>query len=120
MALNAAIFGSVLLASRLPTRVHVFGLVSLAVNWFALFPLLRSAIRSALPPAANIAMTAAMIAGSAIGIYKICAPVLSLAYSLSIAFLTLVIPAWFMALQAYKKTIHGPWDEATVTIKPMQ
>ncbi|RUP11995.1 phosphatidylinositol N-acetylglucosaminyltransferase-domain-containing protein [Jimgerdemannia flammicorona] len=41
---NAAIFASVLLASRLGrlgTNSHVFGLMSFAVEWFALFPIFR-------------------------------------------------------------------------------
>ncbi|CAG8468491.1 9917_t:CDS:2 [Paraglomus brasilianum] len=41
VSVNAAIFASVLLASRLPSNLHVFGLMSFAVEWFALFPIFR-------------------------------------------------------------------------------
>ncbi|CAG8690006.1 17443_t:CDS:2, partial [Acaulospora morrowiae] len=41
LSTNAAIFASVLLASRLPSNSHVLGLMSFAVEWFALFPLFR-------------------------------------------------------------------------------
>ena len=45
IALNAAIWASVILASRLPTNVHVFGLISFAVNWFGLLPIYTRALR---------------------------------------------------------------------------
>jgi hypothetical protein len=41
LSTNAAIFASVLLASRLDTNLDVFGLLSFAVEWFALFPIFR-------------------------------------------------------------------------------
>ena len=45
ISLNAAIFASVLLASRLPSNSHVFGLLSFAVSLFALYPILRRLIK---------------------------------------------------------------------------
>lgn len=45
LSTNAAIFASVVLASRFKTNLHVFGLMSFAVQWFALFPMLRRQIR---------------------------------------------------------------------------
>ncbi len=44
-SINAAIFASVLLASRLESDMHVFGLILYAVEWFALFPILRRSIK---------------------------------------------------------------------------
>jgi hypothetical protein len=41
VSLNAAIFASVLLASRLPSNLHVFALISIAIEVFALFPIMR-------------------------------------------------------------------------------
>jgi hypothetical protein len=41
LSTNAAIFASVLLASRLDTNFDVFGLLSFAVEWFSLFPIFR-------------------------------------------------------------------------------
>ncbi len=41
VSLNAAVFASVLLGSRLQTDLHVFGIVSFAIEIFALFPILR-------------------------------------------------------------------------------
>lgn len=45
VSLNAAIFASVLLASRLPSNLHVFALISIAIEIFALFPILRHYIK---------------------------------------------------------------------------
>ncbi|KAG0229969.1 hypothetical protein BGW42_001200 [Actinomortierella wolfii] len=45
LSTNAAIFASVVLASRFTTNIHVFSLMSFAVEWFALFPMLRRQIR---------------------------------------------------------------------------
>jgi phosphatidylinositol glycan class C protein len=41
MSTNTAIFASVLLASRLDNNIDVFALTSMAVEWFALLPILR-------------------------------------------------------------------------------
>ncbi|KAG5462728.1 MAG: LOW QUALITY PROTEIN: phosphatidylinositol N-acetylglucosaminyltransferase-domain-containing protein [Olpidium bornovanus] len=46
-SLNAAIFASVLLASRLSSNMHVFSLLAFAVEWFALFPILRRHLKVA-------------------------------------------------------------------------
>ena len=43
--MNAAIFASVLLASRLPSTLHVFAIIALATQLFALSPLLRQSIK---------------------------------------------------------------------------
>jgi phosphatidylinositol glycan class C protein len=45
VALNAAIFASVLLASRLPSTLHVFAIVALATQLFAMSPLLRNSLK---------------------------------------------------------------------------
>ncbi|CAJ0758175.1 16228_t:CDS:10 [Entrophospora sp. SA101] len=45
LSTNAAIFASVLLASRLTLNSHVFGLMLFAVEWFALFPIFRRYIK---------------------------------------------------------------------------
>lgn len=46
LSLNAAIFASVLLASRLPSVLQVFGLVALAVLLFTFLPMVRFEIKA--------------------------------------------------------------------------
>lgn len=45
LSTNAVIFASVVLASRLETNLHVFGLMAFAVQWFALFPMVRRQVK---------------------------------------------------------------------------
>jgi len=45
LSINAAIFASVVLVSRLETNLHVFGFMAFAVEWFALFPMLRRQVK---------------------------------------------------------------------------
>lgn len=49
VSLNAAIFASVLLGSRLPSNLHVFTLIFLAIELFALFPIMRHHLRASTP-----------------------------------------------------------------------
>lgn len=117
IALNAAIFASVVLASRLSSPVQVFGLMSLAVNWFCLFPLLRGAIRYSLPDVVNYLLTGVMVLVATVGVWW-CSDgdlVLPLLFVATIAFITFIAPLWFIRLQRLKNNIHGPWDEARIT-----
>ena len=45
IALNAAVSASTVLASRLPSVLHVFSLLLFSLLWFALFPILLQSIR---------------------------------------------------------------------------
>ncbi len=45
LSLNAAIFASVCMASRLPTTWHAFATVTVAVEMFALWPILRRKLK---------------------------------------------------------------------------
>ncbi len=45
LSLNAAIFASVCLASRLPTMWHAFATVTFALETFALWPILRRRLK---------------------------------------------------------------------------
>lgn len=49
ISLNAAIFASVILVSRLPSVLHVFGIMIIAIELFALFPYLRRSVKVSLP-----------------------------------------------------------------------
>ena len=45
LALNAAIFASVMLASRLSSQMDVFAFLAFAMQWFALFPVFRQRLK---------------------------------------------------------------------------
>ena len=114
VALNAAIFASVLLASRLPTKAHVFGLMSLSVAWFALAPLLQRALRQSNQNAALVLEIGfVMMAVIMVGFI---APILSIVFMIVVVLVTAACPVIYVYLQRYKQEIHGPWDEASLRI----
>jgi hypothetical protein len=39
----------------------------------------------------------------------------SIPFATTCAFITFIAPLWFIRLQRYKNTIHGPWDEARLS-----
>lgn len=104
ISLNAALFASICLASRLPTATHAFALLCVAAEFFVLFPRLVQQIW-------HVAM---------VGPVWLCVwtlhgmPVVLGLYVLCCVVVNVVCPAVFVHLQQYKQTIHGPWDEAIV------
>ncbi|KAI9015714.1 phosphatidylinositol N-acetylglucosaminyltransferase subunit C [Phycomyces nitens] len=110
LSTNAAIFASVLLASRLDTNLDVFGLLSFAVQWFALFPIFRRHLQE-LNSNIQPVLTTVMLFMCIIMFSHISKAVVSL-YILGFCFLTFICPYWLIFIQKYKNEIHGPWDEA--------
>lgn len=101
LSTNAAIFASVLLASRLDTNVDVFGLLSFAVEWFSLFPIFRRHLKD-LNPLIQIGVTVAMLLTCVALFIQISKAVVFL-YILGFCFLTFVCPYWLIFIQKYKK-----------------
>jgi phosphatidylinositol glycan class C protein len=113
VSLNAAIFASVILVSRLPSVLHVFAIMIIAIELFALFPYLRRSVKSS-STKLHLAFTWSAAAATA----ALLAPLSSagaVIYALILVTATFVSPAWLIHLQQYKNTIHGPWDEAVPT-----
>ncbi|KAL4210743.1 phosphatidylinositol N-acetylglucosaminyltransferase [Rhizopus microsporus] len=110
MSTNAAIFASVLLASRLETNTDVFGLLSFAVEWFSLFPIFKRHLRS-LSTKVQVMLTLTMLLVCVVLFFPISRAV-AFIYILGFIFLTFICPYWLIFIQKYKNEIHGPWDEA--------
>ncbi|KAI9358448.1 phosphatidylinositol N-acetylglucosaminyltransferase subunit C [Pilaira anomala] len=110
LSTNAAIFASVLLASRLNTNFDVFGLLSFAVEWFSLFPIFRRHLK-VLSPKIQIGVTITMVLTCVLLFVRISKAV-AFIYLLGFGFLTFICPYWLIFIQKYKNEIHGPWDEA--------
>lgn len=112
LSLNAAIFASVLLGSRLDSNAGIFSLTIFALQWFALFPIMRrDMIRK--HPGSNLrpivlnvslgfiaASVIAPISGLALALYTLIVPIGT----------CLVLPAIYSFVQRYKKDLRGPWD----------
>ncbi|KAI8988785.1 phosphatidylinositol N-acetylglucosaminyltransferase subunit C [Pilobolus umbonatus] len=110
LSTNAAVFASVLLASRLNTNLDVFGLLSFAVEWFSLFPIFRRHLKE-LSPRIQVSITVIMLLCSVLLFIHISKAVVFISI-LGFCFLTFVCPYWLIFIQKYKNEIHGPWDEA--------
>jgi len=110
VSLNAAIFATVLLVSRMPTVFHVYAVICTGIELFALFPIFRHSLRL-YSEKLNLVFSwllALMVVLLSIPI----GTVTTLVYVISILFITFVCPYWLTRIQKYKNTIHGPWDEA--------
>lgn len=112
LSLNAALFGSVCLASRLPGALHTFTMLSCALLIFALWPCLLHRMREkatwSFPWAAGLVCLGGV--GGLGSLWLEGAVLLSLA----LIMLTFLSPLLLVHLQRHKDNIHGPWDEAEI------
>lgn len=106
ISLNAALFASICLASRLRTARDAFVLLCVAAEFFVLFPRLVQAFwRPAwMAPLAALCVWSLWDQPAAVGLYVLGAVVL----------VNGVCPVAFVYMQQFKLTVHGPWDEAIV------
>ncbi|XP_077440191.1 phosphatidylinositol N-acetylglucosaminyltransferase subunit C [Vanacampus margaritifer] len=112
LSLNAALFASVCLASRLPGALHTFTMLSCALMVFALWPCLLRRVKDGAPRhfAAVCAGVCAMGVGGLASRWPGGAAILALA----LASVILLCPWLLVRLQRHKDNIHGPWDEAEI------
>jgi len=110
ISLNAAIFATVCLASRLATVEGAFVLLTLSVKAFALYPVFRQHLQVS---KTNFLLTAVMLLIALVSLYSVSITAALLFLSV-IIFVNLICPLWFVNWQSYKENIHGPWDEAVL------
>jgi len=108
VSLNAAIFASVLLASRLETTWEVFAFIFFSFESFAGFPIVAHHCRQ-YSMDLHIGLTM-LLCGLAVHFLTSISKLLTLVFLLSILFITLVCPFWLLWIQKYKNEISGPWD----------
>jgi len=115
VSLNAAIFASVLLGSRLSGSMQVFTLLCFAVLIFALFPMIRHHVkRKSLR--CHLWLTWGMVAIVTVCLFNVY-PLVAYAYTSTIVFTTFICPMWLKWMQRYKYEINGPWDEAVPAVE---
>jgi len=113
ISLNAAIFASVCLASRLPSVLHTFAIVSVALVTFALWPPLHRRLGTLLTPLLLHVSTATLIGVSIAAVAQV--SVVGGWLLMATHFLILIFcPLLFVNLQKDKHNIYGPWDEAVI------
>jgi phosphatidylinositol glycan class C protein len=110
VSLNAAIFASVLLGSRLSNSMEVFALLCTAVQVFALFPVVRHHVKRA-SMKLHLGLTFVLFLITAVCFLELSSTV-GIMYIITIVSITFVGPIWLKWLQRYKDEISGPWDEA--------
>ncbi|GLH10367.1 Phosphatidylinositol N-acetylglucosaminyltransferase subunit C [Gryllus bimaculatus] len=112
LSLNAALFASVCLASRLATPFHAFVLLTNTVECFALLPILVAEIEDS----AVILSTVILLSLVALCTVSVTMTVL---FSCVVIFVTIICPLLFKKWTRYKENIYGPWDEAVVEDQEM-
>ncbi|KAI3635095.1 hypothetical protein MIR68_006661 [Amoeboaphelidium protococcarum] len=113
LSLNAAIFGSVLLASRLSSSLNVFGLMLFAVTWFGLLPIFRRSM--VVYSKGSLMLNLLLLACGTYMLHQVSTIMVHL-YLTMYAFITFVCPFWLIWIQRYKNEIKGSWDEMKLMI----
>ncbi len=101
-ALNAAVFASVILASRLPSNIHVFGITSFAVNWFGLLPIYTRSLKKFSPLLYHLIFTIGFTTLTLYLVYDL-DYFWFMSYCISYSVLSFVIPLIYNHLQRLKK-----------------
>lgn len=112
LSLNAALFASVCLASRLPGALHTFAMLSCALLVFALWPCLLQKLRENAPRQFTGVCVGVCLGG--IGGLGSQSPGGAVLLTLALGSVTLICPLLLVRLQRHKDNIHGPWDEAEI------
>ncbi|KAJ3089043.1 hypothetical protein HK102_007338 [Quaeritorhiza haematococci] len=118
IAINAGIFATVLLASRLEENMQVFVFMMGGVGVFGLFPILQRGVKATSPTGQTI-LTLASITLTTSMWWSLSPIVLTLYLFGAIGFVSLFAPWWLMRVQRFKDEIHGPWDEARIITNPI-
>ncbi|CAL9695683.1 unnamed protein product [Knipowitschia caucasica] len=112
LSLNAALFASVCLASRLPGALHTFAMLSCALLVFALWPCLLQKMRERTPHHFTVVCVGVCLGGVAgLGSQSSFGAVL---LTMALSSVTLLCPLLLVRLQQQKDNISGPWDEAEI------
>lgn len=112
LSLNAALFASVCLASRLPGALHTFAMLTCALLVFALWPCLLQRLRD-YAPRHFTAVCVGVCVGGVGGLASRSAGA-AVIFSLALVSVTLLCPLLLVWLQRHKDNIQGPWDEAEI------
>lgn len=116
LSLGAALFGAVILASRLPSQLSAFALLCFALYVFLAWPFLRRDLARAFPTCLaagrgvlHVAVCSAV--GSRHGAAAACG------HAASVFFVSFAAPAALVGSHGARQRINGPWDEARVELR---
>eukprot|EP00762_Andalucia_godoyi_P005560 ANDGO_00535.mRNA.1 Putative phosphatidylinositol N-acetylglucosaminyltransferase subunit C len=109
-SLNAAVFATVLLVSRLESSMHAFAILCLSFEFFGLSPILRHDLKL-FSNQTHFAVTFLLYIMSVCLMFPLSRPV-AIIFFFGMPAIVFGSPAWLIAIQKYKNEIVGPWDEA--------
>lgn len=110
ISLNASIVASLLIASRLPSRLHVFAIVLFSLQVFLFAPLVTYSIKR-YSFRLHLCFSSGLMAFTLAFVYRLHSLVFVVLLGVLI-FVSVVAPYWLIRIQEYKFEINGPWDEA--------
>ncbi|KVI08427.1 phosphatidylinositol N-acetylglucosaminyltransferase subunit C [Cynara cardunculus var. scolymus] len=110
ISLNASIVASLLIASRLPSRLLVFGVILFSLQVFLFAPLVTYCLKKY---SFRLHLWFSFVLmGTTLGcVYKLHKLLFVFLLGM-LVFVNLVCPYWLIRIQEYKFEINGPWDEA--------
>ncbi|KRX18589.1 Phosphatidylinositol N-acetylglucosaminyltransferase subunit C [Trichinella nelsoni] len=112
LSMNAGIFGTVCLVSRLSSRNEVFTLLTCSVVIFVVWPLLRGKLLE-IYPTTNVPLAMCLAICVTASMYPL-SRVMTLLYVALHIFITLICSSLFVVMQSMKRTLHGAWEEASL------
>ncbi|KAK7857855.1 phosphatidylinositol n-acetylglucosaminyltransferase subunit c [Quercus suber] len=101
---------SVFIASRLPSRLHVFAIMLFSLQVFLFAPLVTYCIKK-YSFHLHLCFSFSLMAVRLAFVYTLHRLLFVLLLGL-LVFVTVVYPYWLIRMQEYKFEINGPWDEA--------
>lgn len=105
ISLNAAMFASICLASRLSSPYQAFVLLTLSVECFALCSVLFSKLNRHI---------CVLLIGITVLVMSSISSTLTIIYLSALCFINVLCPILYYKWQCHKNNIYGPWDEAIV------
>ncbi|OIW04473.1 hypothetical protein TanjilG_01646 [Lupinus angustifolius] len=110
ISVNASVVASVFIASRLPSRLHVFAIMLFSLQVFLFAPLVTYCIKK-YSFRLHLCFSISLMAMTLSFVYMLHRLLFVLLLSL-LVFVNIVCPYWLIKIQEYKFEINGPWDEA--------
>lgn len=110
ISMNASIIASVLIASRLPSKLHVFAVMLFSLQIFLFAPFVAFCIKK-FSFRLHLWFSFILMAMT-LGIIFAMHRMLFVLFLALLVFISVVCPYWLIQIQEYKFEINGPWDEA--------
>ncbi|KAJ8764864.1 hypothetical protein K2173_010329 [Erythroxylum novogranatense] len=110
VSLNASIVASVFVASRLPSRLHVYAVMLFSLQVFLFAPFVTYCIKK-YSSRLHLMVSFVLMAATLALLYRL-HPQLFVLFLGLLVFVSVVCPYWLIRIQEYKFEINGPWDEA--------